>query len=62
MRAIFSEQADLKKRLQEIERRLAQGFSQHEQELQEIRFPISQLEKLLDPKKRQIGFLKEEEG
>ncbi len=62
MRTLLSEHADLKKRLQEIERRLAQGFAQHEQELQEIRFLISQLEKPLDLKKRRIGFFKDGEG
>ena len=56
MRTIFLEHADLKKRLYEIERRLAQGFAQHEQELQEIRFLIAQLEKPIDNKKRRLGF------
>jgi C4-dicarboxylate-specific signal transduction histidine kinase len=62
MRMIVSEHTELKRRLNEIERRLAQGFAQHEQELQEIRFLISQLENPLDPKKRKIGFLNEGEG
>ncbi len=56
MRTILFEHADLKKRLLEIERRLAQGFAQHEQELQEIRYLISQLEKPADIKKRRLGF------
>ena len=52
MRTILFEHADLKKRLLEIEHRLAQGFAQHEQELQEIRYLIAQLEKPADnPKK-----------
>lgn len=56
LRAIFSEHADFKNRLQEIERRLSQGFAQHEQELQEIRFLISKLENPVELKKRRIGF------
>jgi phage regulator Rha-like protein len=61
MRVIFAEHADLKKRLSEIERRLVHGFTQHEQELQEIRFLISQLEKPLELSKRRIGFFKDKE-
>lgn len=62
MRMIFAEHADLKKRLLEIERRLAHGFAQHEEELQEIRFLISQLEKPLESPKRRIGFFKDRDG
>ena len=56
MRALFAEHDELKKRLQEIERRIAKGFSDHEQELQEIRFLISQLEEPVEQTKRKIGF------
>jgi len=57
MRNILSEHADLKKRLYEIECRLAQGFAQHEEELQEIRYLIAQLEKpAKNNKKRRLGF------
>jgi cell division septum initiation protein DivIVA len=56
VRNLLSEHTDLKRRLQEIERRLAQGFAEHEEELREIRFLISQLEKPVDPPKRRIGF------
>lgn len=56
MRNIFSEHKDLKNRLFEIERRLAQGFAQHEQELQEIRYLIAQLEKPVEDTKRRLGF------
>ena len=56
MRSILAEHVDLKKRLQEIERRIAKGFSQHEQELQEIRFMIAQLEKPIEIKKSRLGF------
>ncbi len=60
MRMIFSEHSDLKKRLQEIERRLALGFAEHEQELQEIRFLISQLEKPVEINRRKIGFFRDD--
>lgn len=40
---VFTEHGELKRRLQDIEKRLAQGFAQHEQELQEIRFLLAQL-------------------
>lgn len=56
MRTILSEHIDLKRRLQHVERRLAQGFAQHEGELREIRFLISQLEIPKDRPKRRIGF------
>ena len=56
MRTILAEHSDLKKRLQDVERRLSQGFSQYEQELQEIRFLIAQLEKPMETKKRRLGF------
>lgn len=56
MREVIHEHGDLKKRLQEIESRLAKGFAAHEQELQEIRFLISKLEQPIEPKKRRIGF------
>jgi hypothetical protein len=56
MRAMLSEHIDLKRCLQDVERRLVQGFAQHEDELQEIRFLISQLEIPKDRAKRRIGF------
>lgn len=57
LRTLLSEHADLKKRLHEIEWRLAQGFAQHEQELQEIRYLIAQLEAPVDNnRKRRLGF------
>ncbi len=60
MRAIFSEHTEMKRRLQDIERRLVSGFSQYEQELKEIRFLISELEKPMELTKRRIGFFKNE--
>ena len=56
MRSVMAEHSDLKKRLQELEQRMAKGFTEHEQELQEIRFTISQLEQRENPKRRKIGF------
>ena len=56
MRTMLAEHGERKRRLQEIEKRLAQGFAQHEQELQEIRFLIAQLEKPIEQKKRRMGF------
>jgi hypothetical protein len=56
LREMLREHSDLKRRLQDIEIRLAKGFAAHEQELQEIRFLIAQLEQPVDPKKRKIGF------
>lgn len=56
LREMLREHVDLKRRLQDIEIRLAKGFTAHEQELQEIRFLISQLEKPVDSKKGKIGF------
>ncbi len=56
LREVIAEHADLKRRLGEIERRLARGFAEHEQELQEIRFLISLLEQTSPLKKSRIGF------
>lgn len=56
LREMLREHSDLKRRLQDIEIRLAKGFAAHEQELQEIRFLIAQLEQPVAPKKRKIGF------
>jgi hypothetical protein len=56
MRSLLSEQEELKRRLQNIERRVAEGFKEHENELREIRFAIAQLEVAQEPKKQRIGF------
>jgi uncharacterized coiled-coil protein SlyX len=53
---MLREHSDLKQRLEKLEVRLARGFAEHEQELQEIRFLIAQLEQPIDVKKRKIGF------
>lgn len=56
LREMLMEHSDLKRRLQDIEIRLAKGFATHEQELQEIRFLLAQLEQPVDSKKGKIGF------
>ena len=56
MRMMLTENTDFKRRLQDLERKLAQGFSQYEQELQEIRFLIAKLEAPIEPPKKRIGF------
>lgn len=57
MRTMLAEHGELKRRLQYIEKRLAQGFAEHEQELQEIRFLIAQLERPIEQQRmRRIGF------
>jgi len=56
LREMLREHSDLKQRLEKLEVRLARGFAEHEQELQEIRFLIAQLEQPIDVKKRKIGF------
>lgn len=56
IREMIHEHSDLKRRLQEIEGRLAKGFAAHEQELLEIRFLIAQLEQPTNENKRRMGF------
>ena len=56
LKEIAHEHTDLKKRLQALEQRVARGFTEHEDELQEIRFLIAQLEHQPETKKRKIGF------
>lgn len=62
MRSLLAEHVELKKRLQEIERRLAEGFKEHENELREIRFAMAQLEAPQESKKQRIGFDSGAEG
>jgi len=56
LREVLREHTELKRRLQDIETRLAKGFAAHEQELREIRFLIAQLEEPPPGKKSHIGF------
>jgi hypothetical protein len=56
LKAVANEHADLKVRLQMLEQRVAKGFSEHAEELQEIRFALAQLEQPPEPRKRRLGF------
>lgn len=56
LREMLQEHKDLKRRLEDIETRIAKGFATHEKDLQEIRFLIAQLEESPPIKKRRIGF------
>ncbi len=56
LKEVTQEHTDLKRRLQVLEQRVSKGFSEHYEELQEIRFVISQLEKPIETKKRKLGF------
>jgi hypothetical protein len=56
LKEIAQEHSDLKKRLQMLEQRVARGFSEHAEELQEIRFLLAKLEQPPETKKRRLGF------
>ena len=56
LKAIAQEHADLKIRLQLLEQKVAKGFSEHAEELQEIRFILVKLEQPPETKKRRLGF------
>ena len=56
LREAMHEHADLKRRLQLLEQRVARESSEHAEELKEIRFAIAQLEQQPEVKKRKIGF------
>ena len=56
LKEIVQENAALKKRLQELEQKVAKGFTEHADELQEIRFVLAKLEQPPEIKKRRIGF------
>lgn len=62
LREFINEHAELKRRLNQIENRIAKGFSDHEHELQELRMLIAQLEQPVELKKRKIGFFRDSEG
>ena len=55
LKAIAQEHTDLKARLQMLEQRVAKGFSEHAEELQEIRFALAKLEQP-ESRKRRLGF------
>ncbi len=56
LKEIAQEYSELKKRLQMLEQRVARGFSEHAEELQEIRFLLAKLEQPSESKKRRLGF------
>ncbi len=56
LKAIVQEHSDLKARLQMLEQKVAKGFSEHAEELQEIRFTLAKFEQPPENKKRSIGF------
>jgi len=55
-KAITQEHADLKTRLQMLRKKVAKGFWEHVDELQEIRFVPAKLKKLPEIKKKRLGF------
>lgn len=56
LREMVLEQKDLKKHLKKLENQIAKRFTEHEEELREIRFLIQKLEEPPERKKRPIGF------
>lgn len=56
LKEIAQEHSELKKRLQMLEQRVARGFSEHAEELQELRFLLAKLEQPPESKKRRLGF------
>jgi hypothetical protein len=56
LREMLQEHSELKRRLQQIETRIAKGFTDHDPELMEIRFLIAQLQESPPLKKRRLGF------
>ena len=56
LKAIAQEHADLKTRLQLLEQKVAKEFSEHAEELQEIRFVLAKLEQPPEIKRRRLGF------
>jgi hypothetical protein len=56
LRELIAEHEDLRRRLNEIELRLSKRFAEHEEELRELRFLISNLQQPEPSTKRRIGF------
>jgi hypothetical protein len=56
LKELAYEHSDLKRRLQTLELKVAKGFADHADELQEVRFLIAKLEQPLEPKKGKLGF------
>jgi len=61
VREMIAQHTDLKRRLDDLEHRLAKRFTEHEEELREIRFIIARLEQPTEPKRHPIGFRKAKE-
>jgi hypothetical protein len=56
LKEIAQEHSQLKGRLHNLEQRVARGFTEHAEELREIRFLLAKLEQPPEPKKRKLGF------
>ena len=56
LKEIAQEHSEMKRRLQMLEHRVASGFSEHAEELQEIRFVLAKLEQPPVSKKKRLGF------
>lgn len=56
LKELAHEHSDLKRRLQTLELKVAKGFADHADELQEIRFLIAKLEQPQESKKGKLGF------
>ena len=56
LREMVLDQADLRKRLHGLEAQIARRFTEHEDELREIRFLIEKLEQPIETVKRSLGF------
>lgn len=56
LKEAIQEHTDLKRRLQTLEQKVAKGFSEHADELQEIRFMIAKLEQPIETRKGKLGF------
>jgi hypothetical protein len=56
LKEMAHEHTDLKRRLQMLEQRVAKGFTDHAEELQEIRFLLAKFEEPQQSTKQKIGF------
>lgn len=56
LKEIALQHSDLRRRLQMLEQRVAKGFAEHAEELQEVRFLLAKFEEPQETKKRRIGF------
>ncbi len=56
LKELAQEHSGLKERLRMLEQKVAKGFSEHADELQEIRFVLAKLEQPPESNKRRLGF------